>query len=192
MAYYEYLRGILEPLGIYDLDSGVGGAELRALGAELDEILEMFEHFGREILPLTAEDFGMEGLEELFPYRPSFISLDDRRRAITALLRIRNGCFSVDALCDTLSGCGIDARVAESGLPMTVDVFFPSNRGVPEGIENIKQRIERILPCHLAVRYCYTYCIWMELMREFGSWRALMERCGSWRLLEILSISAGM
>ena len=184
MGYYEYLRGLLEPLGIYDLDYGVGGAELHALGLEFDGIFETLELFGREVLPVTAEDFGLESLEELFPYRPSFITPNDRRRAIMALLRIRNGYFTVDALCDTLSGCGIDAKVAESGLPMTVDVFFPSNRGIPEGIEQIQQRIEQILPCHLAVRYCYTYCVWRELMQYLGSWRRLMDQCVSWRQLE--------
>ena len=185
MGYYEYLCGLLEPLGIYDLDYGAGGAELRALGLEFDRIFETLEHFGREILPVTAENFGLERLEELFPYRPSYITPDDRRRSIMALLRIRNGYFTVDALCDTLSGCGIDAQVAESGLPMTVDVFFPSNRGVPEGIERIKQKIEQILPCHLAVRYCYTYCVWRELMQRLGSWRLLIGQCGNWRQLEI-------
>lgn len=184
MGYYDYLKGLLEPLGIYDLENHAGASELKGIGAQLDEVFDGLEEFGREVLPLTASGYGLSDIEELFPYRPSFITMEDRRRAVMALLRIRNGCFTVDALCDTLSGCGINAVVTERETPMSVEVTFPDNLGIPDEIDKLKQRIEQILPCHLEVNYRYIYATWGDIMAGISSWKSLQELCGSWKALE--------
>lgn len=185
MGYYDYLKGLLEPLGIYDLESFAGAAELKSIGTQLDEVFAALEEFGREVIPLTASGYGLEDIEALFPYRPSFLTMEDRRRAVVALLRIRNGYFTVDALCDTLSGCGINAVVTESETPMCVEVAFPDNLGIPDGIDKLKQRIEQILPCHLEVSYRYIYSAWGDIMAVISSWKSLQELCASWKSLEI-------
>lgn len=185
MGYYDYLRGLLEPLGIYDLDEGAGAVELGVIGAELDGIFDRLEEFGDEVIPLTASGYGLANFEALFPYRPSYITMEDRRRAVTALLRIRNGYFTVAALCDTLGGCGIKAVVSECETPMTVEVTFPDNRGIPDDNDRLKQKIEQILPCHLAVNYRYIYAAWSDIIAGISSWKSLQELCGSWKMLEI-------
>lgn len=185
MGYYDYLCGLLEPLGIYNLSDGAGAAELMSIGAQLDEIFKSLEEFGWEGIPLTAQGEGLARLEELFPYRPSYITAEDRRRAVMALLRIRGGYFTVEALCDTLSGCGINAVASECSEPMTVEISFPDNRGIPEDIDQLKLRIEQILPCHLRVIYRYIYALWHEFETGVPDWHSLQELCGSWRALEI-------
>jgi hypothetical protein len=185
MGYYNYLCGLLEPLGLYDLENGAGAAELSGIGAELDRVFDVLEEHGREVISLTANGYGLENLEALFPYRPSYVTMEDRRRAVTALLRIRNGYFTLEALCDTLGGCGINAAVCESDAPMTVEVSFPDNLGIPDDIVRLKQKIEQILPCHLGVVYRYIYAEWGEIMANISSWQNLQESCGSWKELEI-------
>lgn len=64
------------------------------------------------------------------PIRPAYITTEDERNAVMALLRIRRGCFTLQMLQDTLSGCGISASIAESGTAMTSAVTFPKNRGI--------------------------------------------------------------
>ena len=185
LGYFDYLSRLLEPLGIYDLKNGAGASELMLEGGELDRIYDVLEELGREVIPLTAEGYGLLNYERLLPYRPSFITAEDRQRAVTALLRIRGGCFTVSALCDTLSGCGINAVVAESETPMTVEVSFPDNKGIPDGIEELKKRIEQILPCHLGIEYKFRYSSWSTLMALLPDWNTLEACCPTWRELEI-------
>ena len=102
-----------------------------------------------------------------------------------ALLRIRGGCFTQSMLHNTLSGCGISASIEENGTVMTVAVKFPENRGIPEGFDKIRTRIEEIVPCHLAVKYLFIYSTWQELMSNLLSWAAIEGNVHSWRELEI-------
>ena len=82
MDYAEDLRGLLRPLGIYDVDSGIGGAELGAIGDALTENFTLLETAEREASPMTAEDTGLATWESLLPFVPHWITLADRRRAI--------------------------------------------------------------------------------------------------------------
>ena len=87
--YEAYLKELLSPLGIYDLGAGsVSGAELYALGEELDTVSEALETAEREALTATAEDEGLDRREALFARRPAASSAEDRRAAVAALLRI--------------------------------------------------------------------------------------------------------
>ena len=54
---------------------------------------------------------------------------------------------------DTIRGCGLPARVEETGDPLKVKVVFPETAGIPAGFSAVQDRIEEILPCHLQVEY---------------------------------------
>ncbi len=183
MKYAEELRKILQPLGIYDL-GGASGAELDAVGAELDGVYALLIAAEREAMPLTAEDEGLAVWEALLPFVPAYLTAADRRRAIAALLRIDGCSFTVDAINGTLAGCGIRARAEETGTAMTVRITFPYNRGEPEGLEALKARIEQILPCHLAAEYRFLYVTWEELEALFPTWEALELGAADWQTLE--------
>jgi hypothetical protein len=62
-------------------------------------------------------------------------------------MRIDGCSFTIEALRDTLQGLrGYRRTVSEGGKPATVEVSFPGIRGIPEGMDELKTRIEMILP----------------------------------------------
>lgn len=186
MGYCEYIKQLFEPLRLY-ASGGTGDAELEAIGGEFDKCLGLLQSAEKESLVVTAEDEGLEGYERILPYTPAYISASDRRRAILALLRIDECSFTQTALNDTIAGCGIRAVVREGAAAQTVIVSFPYNRGIPDNIDELKFRIEEILPCHLNIEYHYIYTVWGEIEAFFGMWSELHAEIGSWREIEIYS-----
>lgn len=182
--YSDYLRDLLRPLRLYALDEGPGAAELEVLGEYLDTVLAALETCETEETVPTAEDRGLTAYEQLLPYVPAYLTLADRRRAIAALIRIDGGSFTPADMQSTISGCGIYATVEEAETANTVKVYFPNNRGVPENFDELSERIEQILPCHLAVEYCFVYLIWQELESLLPTWTVLEAQCPTWAALE--------
>ena len=183
MGYGKYLRQLLEPLKIYELSAGAGVDELECVGTQLDAISDSLENTERESLTVTAQDTGLEMLEKSLPFVPLSVTASDRRRAIQALLRIDSRSFTLSGLNDTVAGCGIRARIGEKAAEKTVVVSFPYNRGVPDRMDELKSRIEEILPCHLNVEYTYVYLSWRELAECFPTW-ADVESVEDWNALE--------
>ena len=56
MSYAQYLRQLLAPLGVYDLDAPFQGGELDAWGEALDQVEDSLEEANRETCLATAED----------------------------------------------------------------------------------------------------------------------------------------
>jgi hypothetical protein len=184
MEHYTYMRDLLRPLCLYDLETGIGASELRAIGAQLDTIFAQLEEIERESLVETACDRGLVCYEDILPYRPISNTVEERRAAIGALIRIDSRSFTLQALTDTLAGCGMTVDLMEMDTPMTVQVSFPQYRGIPPEIEKLKVRVEAILPCHLDVLYHYFFLIWDELMAWFHSWNSLEALGLNWAQLE--------
>lgn len=184
MDYARELKNLLRTLGIYDVENGIGAAELDGIGKVFNDILGILEQGERESNPLTAEDIGLAVWEELLPFVPAYLTKADRQRAIAALMQIDDASFTAAALNQTLSGCGIRAKVEETEEPMTVAVSFPFNRGRPDNAEDIQKRIEEILPCHLAVKYLFLFATWAELMALFASWAEIERGAYTWHMLE--------
>jgi len=185
VSYARYLRELLAPLRIYDLENGAGAAELDAAGTLMDALLDELLVQERESCPATATDYGLSRYEELLPYTPAYITPEDRRNALHALLRIDGCSFTPTDLQNTVAGCGIEAVVQETDTPFTVEVHFPQNRGIPEDFPQIRSRIEQILPCHLEVVYVFIYFLWHELETHLLTWAQLEESVKSWKELEV-------
>jgi hypothetical protein len=183
--YTDYLKQILMPLGIYDLESGLGAQELAVIGEQMDTIFDALEEIRREAFLASAESYGLTNFMNALPFTPASLTLEDERRAVMALLRIRGGCFTLPMLQDTVSGCGLKATIEESTEPMTVLVRFPQNRGVPENFEKLKRRISEIVPCHLKTDFQFIYSSWEELMAKLKTWGEAQERVGTWKEIEI-------
>ena len=79
--------------------------------------------------------------------------MEDLRATAAALLRIGGGSFTLAAMNDTLRGCGLPARVEETGDPLKLKVIFPQAMGIPAGFAQVQARVEDILPCHVQVEY---------------------------------------
>lgn len=184
MGCCDYLKNLLRPMRLYDVDEGYGADELWVEGSFLDGVLAALDDIDREMLIPTAEDTGLARYEELLPYRPSSATLAERRQAVMALLRVDDCSFTPEALNSTLSGCGITAAVEETDTRQRVRVQFPGSRGTPPGFGELKRRIEQLLPCHLEVEYYMVFPMWTELEAWFPSWSAFEGAALTWEELE--------
>lgn len=187
MGYGEYLKSLLDPLQLYNPEDSIGNAELNALGEAMDEVCERLSEVERESVLATAQGWGLELYEKLLPYHPVSGTLNDRRAAIMAMLRIDDASFTLPDIRDTIAGCGIAVEVEESSASQTVCISFPGIMGEPDGYEDIQARIEQILPCHLEVVYLLKYLTWMDMHKYGMTWRKIETAGLTWGGLETYS-----
>lgn len=184
MSYARYLKDMLEPMRVYRLENSLNGAELESAGAALDGVDQVLEEVEREMLLLTAEDWGLSAVEELLRRRPAAPTLEQRREALAALLRIGGDSFTLEAINDTLRGCGLQAVASETGTPGYVEVRFPDVPGIPDGIETMQAIIEEILPAHVGITYVYWFSTWAELEEQLETWGDIEELGLTWGEME--------
>ena len=153
MNHGQNLRDLLEPLGIYRWEGTFQWGELQSEGAALDQVGQALAHLQQEMNLATARAEGLKGLLTLLGRDSSEGETEDLRQTAAALLRISGDSFTLEAMNDTLRGCGIEALVEETDNPLKVVVSFPGVTGIPAGFSQTKTRIEEILPCHLQVEY---------------------------------------
>ena len=168
MTYAEQLRALLRPLGVYDLNAPINGSSLDAKGAALDRMHEWLEEMVRETDLTTAQDWGLAEWKSLFSIIPASATVAELRDSLQALLRIGTGVCTLDAVRDTLSGCGIPTEVEEAGTGV-VKVSFPGTAGQPENFARLRANIEAILPAHVDSMYAFQYLTWAVL--ESRKWK---------------------
>ena len=187
MGCCDDLKALLAPPGLYDLSAGTRNeAELFALGGALDGVDAALETAEREALVSTAVGEGLTLREVLLPWRPAAETLAERRAAIRALHGIDGDSLTLAAVNRAIQGCGIRARVQETGVG-TVEVWFPGQKGVPAQFERIRRILLDILPCHLAVRFCFRYLTWEEFEERALPWAAVEAAGTTWEGLELSS-----
>ena len=184
MSYAQYLRRLLEPLGVYQGNAPFQGGELEALGEAFDLVDQALEEVHREICLTTAEDWGLEQVSALFRRRPPAATIKTMLEALAALLRIGGDSFTLEAINDTISGCGVNARVEETSQAGTVEVSFPQVPGISPNFEEIRVIIEDILPAHLVIEYHYWYLTWQQLEQKFSCWQDIEDKALTWYGLE--------
>ena len=186
MSYAQYLRQLLAPLGVYQLNAPFQGGELEALGDAFDQVEGALEELNREACLATAEDWGLEQAASLFRRRPPATTVKTMREALAALLRIGGDSFTLEAVNDTLRGCGVNAVASETGTPGYVEVRFPDVPGIPENIEELRRIIEDILPAHVGITYLYWFSTWAELEEQFDTWGEIEALGLTWDGMEKL------
>ena len=184
MSYGAYLRELLRPLRIYGLEGTANGGELEAQGKALDGVEAAMEEVQREMLICTAEGRGLEAVEALLARKPVAASLERRRAALAALLRLGGDSFTLTALNDNLKGCGLNAVASETETPGVVEVRFPDVPGIPDGFESMRAILKDILPCHLDIRYVYWYITWALMEERFATWGDIEKLGPTWEELE--------
>ena len=183
--YEEYLRALMEPLGVYDLSNGtLNRAELYALGRGLDAVESRLERAEREALTATAEEEGLRRREELFARRPAAVTPKERRTAMAALLQIAGDSLTPAAIDRAIRGCGIRAQAVETGNG-TLRVRFPETAGIPEEFEQIQRIIFDILPCHLAVEFFFRYLTWAECHAAGYTWADVEAAAHTWKSFQL-------
>lgn len=183
-GYGEYLRQLLRPLRVYELEGTANGGELDAQGAALDSVSDTLDEIQQEMLISTAQGRGLEGIEALLARKPVTDDLEMRRAALAALLRIGGDSFTLSAINDNLKGCGVNAVASETGTPGKVEVHFPDVPGVPDGFEEMRAIIESILPAHVEIEYVYWYITWAMLEEKFATWGDIEALHPTWAELE--------
>ena len=182
-GYEDYLKDLLEPLGIYDLRSGTASeSELFAAAAELDGTAAELDRTEREALAGTAEDEGLRRREALFARRPAAATVTLRREAIRALMQIDADSFSLESINRTISGCGILAQEMGGGH---IRVIFPETAGVPDEFEQIQKIVLDIIPCHLETEFYFRYMLWSECEAHGWTWAEVEAGGHTWHSFEL-------
>lgn len=184
MSYQDYIWEMLRPLRVYQQDGLFQQGELKAIGETLDGVFSELEDLQKEMNLMTAEGWGLQQIASLFELRPSSLSEAEQAEALRALLRISGDGFTVEALNQTLAGCGTLAHVAETDQVGVVQVSFPNVPGKPSGFENICYILENILPAHLSVLYDFWYIDWAHFQASFPTFWDLDGANLTWRDLE--------
>ena len=183
MKHAQCLRELLRQLGVYNLEAPFNGGELDTQGEELDKVMAWLEEVWREASLTTAESWGLENIAGLLVRRPVATQPRKLAAALAALLRIGGDSFTLEAINDTISGCGVPAVVKELGKGQ-VSVSFPGVAGEPDNFQELKKIIEDILPAHLGIEYDFWYLTWIELEANFPSWQSIEDLDLSWTQLE--------
>lgn len=163
MAHLDYLTNLLEPLGVYDLDSTFNRGELKAVAGVLDQVMETVEELQQEMSLATATDWGVTRIGDLLSVSPVASTTAELAVALATLLRIGGDSSTPDAINETVSGCGVNARVTELDTPNYVQVDFPNVKGIPDGYDEIKTIIDGILPAQVNATYFFWYQDWEAL-----------------------------
>lgn len=186
MGYAEYLRSLLLPLGIYDLDAGtINGAEIAAAGAALDGVASRVANAEREGILATAEGEGLSLREALYARRPVTESPALRRQAIAALAMIGNDSFTLSAINKTIDGCGISALAEETDEYGLIRVIFPETAGIPDEFERISEIILDIIPCHLETYFYFRYLTFDECEAFGWTWDMVEDAQHTWESFEL-------
>lgn len=183
MKHADCMRELLRPLGVYNLEAPFNGGELDAQGEALDKLMAWIEEVHRESSLATAEDWGLEKTASLFVRRPVASQPRKLAAALAALMRIGGDSFTLAAINDTITGCGVPAVVRERGKG-EVSVSFPGVAGEPANFQELKKIIEDILPTHLGIEYDFWFLTWQELEDNFPSWQSIEDLDLSWTQLE--------
>lgn len=187
-GYGEYLKDLLRPLGVYQLDESLNGAELESMGGVLDDVQTLLETVHIQADLTTAGEEGLAAIASLFVRQPVTSDPERLRAALAALLRVGGDSFTLAAINDNLAGCGLNAVASEGAAAQTVEVCFPEVPGIPDGYEEMCKIIEDILPCHLAIEYVFWYVTWAIMEERFATWGDLEARDLTWEEIEKLVI----
>lgn len=185
MSYAQYLKNVLKPLHIYNLDSGAGADEISVLGAAMDSVYSELETILREMLPITAQSYGLEKYESMLPYTPANGSIAERRNAIMALTSVSG--FCIDDLRNALRGSGAEILISEYGTETVLVSFGVSSLSSAE-IQKIKRHIEQIIPCHLTICYETAYATWRQLLHENFTWNSIAYDEHTWHSLQTYDV----
>lgn len=184
MSSAERMRKLLSPLEVYRWEGSFQWAELKSAGEALDACMAQLEEIQREMNLETAQGLGLQRIAALLAKSPAATTPQDMRRALAALLRIQDHSFTLEAINDNLSGCGLVAQAVELEKADHIGVVFPEVPGIPKNFPEAKQIIEDILPCHLQIEYLFWYITWRELEEKLSSWKEIENRNLTWAELE--------
>ena len=178
------MKELLRPLGVYKLEESFLGAELDCVGQALDRVQEHLEQMQKEMCLTTARGEGLKKMASLFALQPVTQHSGQMAASLAALLRIGADSFTLGAVNDAISGCGINARADETPEPGVVEVRFPQVPGVPDGFERMRSIIEAVLPAHVLVHYAFWFQSWEQMEQRGMTWQTAQEQQLTWAKMQ--------
>ena len=153
MEYYEFLRGLLLPLGVYDMSDGTYSmAELRVLGEQLDAVCAEIQSLESECFMTLSQTYGLDAYRKILPKSAAETS-EEKQNAIIAMLSTNDLASTVSRIDGLLAGCGTGVELRETGEPFQIAVRFTDESITPEKTAIAKAWLDRFLPCHLEIIY---------------------------------------
>lgn len=186
MSNAAYMKELLRPLGVYKLEESFLGAELDCMGLALDRVEKELDRIQQEMCLITAREDGLDKTAKLFGLRPITQDPQQLSESLSALSRISWDSFTLSAINNTISGCGVKAEAAETDTPGVVTVRFPAVKGVPPQFDSLRVIIEDILPAHLQIQYLFWYVTWSELNERNLIWQDIQDAGMTWEEFETL------
>lgn len=161
MTYADYLRAMLSPLKVYNLDTtSFSGAEVEAMGNGMEDCWQSAQTGQKEMILMTAGDYGLTMWESVFPYRAAVETDAQRLAAIQGFMAISGDSFTYEAICNCLAACGVTCSLVETDTPGVVEISFDGLVGEPDNYDTVQAICEMILPCHLQINYIIVYLTW--------------------------------
>ncbi len=177
MAYADYLRRLLHPLRVYAMaEDSFSGAELEAIGTAMDEVFaERAEQLRQTLIP-TATEEGLALWEQLMHYAPVSATMEDRRKALAALMAISWDGFTPAALSAAVLGCGVNCTITETGPCAPLELRFPGIYGRPQPWSRAKWILESLLPAHLELIYLFRWITWAQTHEKKLTWGQVSQK----------------
>ena len=163
MSVLEQMKQMLSPLGIYSLnDSSLIMCELKVYATQLEKLHENLNTLLKECFIRTAEDYGIEKLEELFGNSRPDLTKDERKALISRYTTLNNTDFSQQSIKGQLKLSGACDNFTQDCK--NEQISFPELIALSDIVEVARQLniLEDIVPAHLSIDVGITARSWDE------------------------------
>lgn len=163
MSVLQQMKDMLSPLGIYNLEEGsLVMCELRVYASQFEKLHQELATMLREFFIHSAQDYGIEKIEELFQRVRPDLPIEERKERISRYMTLCNIDFSTENIENQLTLAGVSAEFTQNCREETL--CFPELIAQPDIIEKARQLsiIEDIAPAHLNIDVGITPPCWDE------------------------------
>lgn len=167
-------KTMVDMLPNYERENIIINDIYRVLGEGNDKLCSMVNDLFLQINVDTAT-WGLDVWEENLGIETDTTkTYEERRSNIKAKVRGtgRVGADLIKNVVDSYTNGGVDVEFGDS----TVTILFNDIHGRPSNMDDVRHRLERIIPCHLALEYVYRYLLWNEFDgydKTWDEWDAL-------------------
>ena len=158
MGYADYLKQMLKPLGVYNLTSGYGNAELEAVGDALDKVCAVLDNALSGSTYTDTDGEYLKMFEALFPIVNFGETEEERRENLLTLLSVNDNMSDKTSLEALLKACGLEAEIIETDNKFTVELHFAKIRG--ELSDEEIQVCRAVMPSHIAMKFICDGLTW--------------------------------
>lgn len=181
MGAEESMKEKLAPLKIYNItQNSEVQKELSIYAAALDTVESNIALLERECFINTAEDFGLDGREEIWGTVQREIPIDKRRELISAKLSIGYDDFNLEAMKKFLSAINFDAEIIEMPDKNRIYIINKTTSYTKAEQKLIKKQIENFFPAHLELYIDFRTINWDTIDSKNRTFQYMDNMALSW------------